>query len=53
MFYWKNNEFLELGEDINVSDIPKSLALCKESICVGFKGEYAMIPVCKAECIDN
>ncbi|XP_065215173.1 vam6/Vps39-like protein [Planococcus citri] len=43
LFYWKNKEFLEFGEDISISDYAKSLAWCQETICVGFKAEYALI----------
>jgi hypothetical protein len=45
LFYWKNTGFLELGEDIVVSDVPKSIALCRQSICVGFRNEYVLIKV--------
>lgn len=46
LYYWKNNTFLEFGEDILVSDVPRSIAMCNQSICVGIKGEYAIIQVC-------
>ncbi|RWS29194.1 vam6/Vps39-like protein [Leptotrombidium deliense] len=44
LFYWKNNEFLELGE-LAVPDIPKVIAWCAESLYVGFKSEYSLIKV--------
>lgn len=45
LFYWKNNEFLPFSEEINVNDIPKSMVWCQESICVGFRNEYALLDV--------
>lgn len=45
LFYWKNNEFLELMEDINLSDIPRALTWCEETLCVGFRGEYSLYDV--------
>jgi len=42
-YYWKNRKFHELREDISVPDIPKSIAWCKESVCVGFRGEYSLL----------
>lgn len=45
LYYWKNNEFKSFGEDINLTDIPKALSWCKETICVGYKGEYSLYEV--------
>lgn len=44
-FYWKNGDFLELREDVTVKDFPRALAWCEEALCVGFKGEYCLVPV--------
>lgn len=41
-YYWKQNEFLKLEEDINLIEIPKALAWCDETICVGFREEYTL-----------
>jgi hypothetical protein len=32
-------------EDINLAEIPKSMVWCEETICVGYRGEYALIEV--------
>lgn len=45
LYYWKNNEFLPLMDDINLNDIPRSMVWCQEAICVGYRGEYALIEV--------
>jgi len=46
LFYWKNNVFLELHEDLSVADVPRALAWCQETICVGFKGDYCLMQAC-------
>jgi hypothetical protein len=43
LYYLKNNEFFQLMEDINLAEIPKSMVWCEETICVGYRGEYALI----------
>ncbi|XP_023931071.1 vam6/Vps39-like protein [Lingula anatina] len=45
LFYWKNRDFYELQIDLSVPDIPKAMAWCKDSICVGFKRDYFLIKV--------
>lgn len=45
LYYLKNNEFFPLMEDINLAEVPKSMVWCEETICVGYKGEYALIEV--------
>jgi hypothetical protein len=46
LFYWKNNGFLDLHEDLSVVDVPRALAWCQETICVGFKGDYCLMQAC-------
>jgi hypothetical protein len=46
LFYWKNNGFLDLHEDLSVADVPRALAWCQETICVGFKGDYCLMQAC-------
>ena len=41
-YYWKNRKLHEYL-NVVVQDIPKSLAWCKETICVGFKSEYSIV----------
>uniref|UniRef100_A0A6Q2YXA1 CNH domain-containing protein n=1 Tax=Esox lucius TaxID=8010 RepID=A0A6Q2YXA1_ESOLU len=43
MYYWKDREFYELQGDFTAPDIPKSMAWCENSICVGFKRDYYLI----------
>ncbi|XP_055028430.1 vam6/Vps39-like protein [Misgurnus anguillicaudatus] len=43
LYYWKDREFLELQADFAAPDIPKSMAWCENSICVGFKRDYYLI----------
>lgn len=45
LYYLKNNEFLQLMDDINLTEIPRSMVWCQESICVGYRGEYALLEV--------
>uniref|UniRef100_G3NP54 CNH domain-containing protein n=1 Tax=Gasterosteus aculeatus aculeatus TaxID=481459 RepID=G3NP54_GASAC len=43
LYYWQDREFHELQGDFSASDIPKSMAWCENSICVGFKRDYYLI----------
>uniref|UniRef100_A0A8C7TJ08 VPS39 subunit of HOPS complex n=1 Tax=Oncorhynchus mykiss TaxID=8022 RepID=A0A8C7TJ08_ONCMY len=43
LYYWKDREFYELQGDFAAPDIPKSMAWCQNSICVGFKRDYYLI----------
>ncbi|KAM9707410.1 vam6/Vps39-like protein isoform 2-T2 [Menidia menidia] len=43
LYYWKDREFHELQGDFGAPDIPKSMAWCENSICVGFKRDYFLI----------
>ncbi|XP_005158975.1 vam6/Vps39-like protein isoform X2 [Danio rerio] len=43
LYYWKDREFHELQGDVTAPDIPKSMAWCENSICVGFKRDYYLI----------
>jgi hypothetical protein len=45
LFYWKNREFRELGPDLSVSDTPRTIGWCRETLCLGFKGEYCLLKV--------
>ncbi|XP_074091279.1 vam6/Vps39-like protein isoform X2 [Macrotis lagotis] len=45
LYFWKDREFHELQGDFSVPDVPKSMAWCKNSICVGFKRDYYLIRV--------
>jgi tetratricopeptide (TPR) repeat protein len=47
LFYWKNNSFCEFEgcAEIALPDTPRTMAWCKESICIGYKHEYHLIPI--------
>ncbi|PKU36958.1 vam6 vps39- hypothetical protein [Limosa lapponica baueri] len=45
LYFWKDREFHELQGDFSVPDVPKSMAWCENSICVGFKRDYYLIRV--------
>lgn len=45
LYYWKNNEFMKLVEDISLTDVPRALTWCQETLCVGFRGEYSLFEV--------
>ncbi|XP_044728700.1 vam6/Vps39-like protein [Chrysoperla carnea] len=42
LYYWKNNQFLELMQDISLNDVPRAITWCEETVCVGFRGEYTL-----------
>ncbi|KAG2457493.1 VPS39 protein, partial [Polypterus senegalus] len=43
LYYWKDREFYDLQGDFAAPDVPKSMAWCGNSICVGFKRDYYFI----------
>nr|XP_046269052.1 vam6/Vps39-like protein isoform X2 [Scatophagus argus] len=45
LYYWKDREFHELQGDLGAPDIPKSIAWCENSICVGFKRDYYLFRI--------
>lgn len=45
LYRWKNRDFHELMADLSVPDIPKAMAWCKDSLCIGFKRDYFLIQV--------
>ncbi|XP_018414768.1 PREDICTED: vam6/Vps39-like protein [Nanorana parkeri] len=45
LYYWMDRSFHELQGDFSVPDVPKSMAWCENSICVGFKRDYYLIRV--------
>ncbi|CAG2162241.1 unnamed protein product [Oppiella nova] len=49
LFYWKNNDFHELSADLKVPDLPKTIAWCSQSLCVGFRSDYSLIKVVTGE----
>ena len=45
LFYWKNDKFLELAPDIILPEIPKTVAWCSDTLCVGFRTDYILVDV--------
>ncbi|PIK36830.1 putative vam6/Vps39-like protein isoform X1 [Apostichopus japonicus] len=44
LYDWRNRSFMEITE-LGVSDVPRSMAWCGHSICVGFKRDYFLIGI--------
>ena len=44
-WYWKHDKLLELGNDIELTDVPKTIVWANNTICVGFKTEYILYNV--------
>jgi len=42
-YFWKNGEFSQLHSDVQLPETPKSLAWCKDSVCVALKREYLLV----------
>lgn len=49
LFYWKDRKFRDLQADVSLPDVPRSLAWCGDSVCVGFRGEYVLIKLGQQE----
>ncbi|KAK3093225.1 hypothetical protein FSP39_012933 [Pinctada imbricata] len=45
IFLWKNRDFIDLRDDLNLYDYPRAMTWCKDSICVGFKRDYFLVKV--------
>ncbi|XP_072024948.1 vam6/Vps39-like protein [Amphiura filiformis] len=50
LFYWRNRSFEEL--QLGVPDVPKAMAWCGNSLCVGFKRDYFLIKIENGELKD-
>ncbi|KAJ8045113.1 Vam6/Vps39-like protein [Holothuria leucospilota] len=48
LFDWRSRSFTEITE-LGVADVPRSLAWCGHSICVGFKRDYFLINITTGE----
>lgn len=44
-YYWKQTKLLQLGYEIDLNDLPKTIAWDNNCICVGFKTEYVIYDV--------
>lgn len=45
LLYWKNKNFHEMSQEVNLNDQPKTLAWCSDSLFVGYRSEYEMIKI--------
>lgn len=45
LYFFKKNKFDPLCEDISLPDIPKSMVLSGNNICLGYRDEYALLKV--------
>ena len=45
LFVWRNNQFEEMGEDLGIPEVAKTVAWAGDSLCVGFKKDYYLIKV--------
>ncbi|XP_033637094.1 vam6/Vps39-like protein isoform X1 [Asterias rubens] len=52
LFYWKHRSFEEVKTELGVPDVPKAMAWCGRSLCVGFKRDYFLIRVENGELKD-
>ncbi|XP_022091314.1 vam6/Vps39-like protein [Acanthaster planci] len=52
LFYWKNRSFEDVKAELGVPDVPKAMAWCGSSLCVGFKRDYFLIRVDNGELKD-
>ncbi|XP_035774752.1 vam6/Vps39-like protein isoform X2 [Anopheles albimanus] len=44
-YYWKQNQLLTLINDIDLNDVPRTVALNNTFICVGYKTEYVLFDI--------
>lgn len=44
-YYWKQNQLLSLDSEIDLNDVPKTVAWNNNFICVGYKTEYVLYDV--------
>ena len=45
LFVWRNNQFEDMGEELGIPDVAKTVAWAGDSLCVGFKRDYYLIKV--------
>lgn len=44
-YYWKLDQLLECNSVIDLKDVPRSLLILDDSICVGYKDEYVLYDI--------
>ncbi|XP_028393424.1 vam6/Vps39-like protein [Dendronephthya gigantea] len=45
LFVWRSDQFEELGEELGIPDVAKTVAWAGDSLCVGFRREYYLIKI--------
>uniref|UniRef100_A0A8W7PS59 CNH domain-containing protein n=1 Tax=Anopheles coluzzii TaxID=1518534 RepID=A0A8W7PS59_ANOCL len=48
-YYWKQNQLLSLDSEIDLNDVPKTVAWNNNFICVGYKTEYVLYDMSAAQ----
>lgn len=44
-YYWKHSELIDFDKNIDLNDVPKTIAWNNNCICVGFKTEYVIYDI--------
>ena len=52
LYLWKNRKFIEFGHDINLHDVPRSLAWRDNSLCIGYRSEYCLIKLTTLDTVE-
>jgi len=52
-FYWKKEKFHELHSEVSIPYEPRSIAWCKDTVCVAFMGGYSLIKMNKSANSDS
>lgn len=52
LYHWKHGQFEEMGEDLGVPDVAKTVAWSGDSLCVGFKRDYYLIKIATGQLKD-
>lgn len=45
LFVWRNNQFEDMGEELGIPEVAKTVGWAGDSLCVGFKKDYYLIKV--------
>lgn len=52
LFQWRNGHFEEMGEDLGVPDVAKTVAWSGDSLCVGLRKDYYLIKIATGQLKD-
>lgn len=45
VLFWKNREFIDLVDEMNMYDIPRAMVWFRDRVCVGFKRDYFIVKI--------